>query len=146
MIPDRLQYFLYDFWNDQKCDKIWTLEPLIHHQNTSRIQANIGTPLKYSCSYLRNWNYEFVARSVYIIVWTFVCLLCLLFCFRKRIFAFWNFALWRCEIWKMKFNHWNFETFGILKLRNLNVWNSQSEHSILIDLTIWNFPHWKLTI
>ena len=27
MIPDRLQYFLDDFWNDQKCDQIWTLGP-----------------------------------------------------------------------------------------------------------------------
>ena len=35
MIPDRLQYFANDFWNDQKCDQIWTLGPCIHHQNTS---------------------------------------------------------------------------------------------------------------
>ena len=32
MIPDRLQYFFDDFWNDQKCDRIWTLGPCIYHQ------------------------------------------------------------------------------------------------------------------
>ena len=35
MIPDRLQYFLEHFRNDQKYDKIWTLGPRIYHQNLS---------------------------------------------------------------------------------------------------------------
>ena len=35
MIPDRLQYFLEPFWNDQTCDQTWTLGPHIYHKNTS---------------------------------------------------------------------------------------------------------------
>ena len=32
MIPDRLQYFWEDFWNDHKGDQIWTIGPRIYHQ------------------------------------------------------------------------------------------------------------------
>ena len=35
MIPDRLQYFLEHFWNDQKRDQILSPGPLIYYKNTS---------------------------------------------------------------------------------------------------------------
>ena len=57
MIPDRLQYFLEHFWTDQQCDHIWTLGPRIYHQNTLRIQENIGSSLNIF-SYLGIWNYD----------------------------------------------------------------------------------------
>ena len=41
MIPDRLQYVLKHFWNDQKRYQIWTLGPRICHQNIQKIQANL---------------------------------------------------------------------------------------------------------
>ena len=41
MIPDPLQC-LERFWNDQKRDQIWTLGPRIYHQNTSKIQEQMG--------------------------------------------------------------------------------------------------------
>ena len=46
MIPDRLQYLLEHFRNDQKVDQIWTLGPRIYHQNTSKLQEHMGTSLK----------------------------------------------------------------------------------------------------
>ena len=61
MIPDRLQYFLDDFWNDQKCDQIWTLGPCIYHQNASTNTGKYGNDLdKYYFSYLTIWNCDFV--------------------------------------------------------------------------------------
>ena len=41
MIPERLQYFLEPFWNDQQCDQIWTLGPHIYYY-FSKIQAKHG--------------------------------------------------------------------------------------------------------
>ena len=41
MLPDRLQYLLEHFWNDQKCDQIWNLGPRIYHQNIKQIQEEI---------------------------------------------------------------------------------------------------------
>ena len=32
-------------WNDQKCDQIWTLGPRMYHENTSKIQENMGSSL-----------------------------------------------------------------------------------------------------
>ena len=53
MIPDRLQDFLENFWNDQKCDQFWTLGPRIDHQNTSTNKRNIWKhPWKYYFSHL----------------------------------------------------------------------------------------------
>ena len=43
MIPDRLQYCLEHFGDDQECDQIETLGPRIYHQ---KIQENIWTSLK----------------------------------------------------------------------------------------------------
>ena len=45
MIPDRLQYFLEHFGNDQKCDQIWTLGPRIYHQNISKNKEHMGASL-----------------------------------------------------------------------------------------------------
>ena len=36
MIPDRLQYFLDDFWNCENLVKIWTLGARIYYQNASK--------------------------------------------------------------------------------------------------------------
>ena len=44
MIPDRLQYLLEPFWNDQKFDQIWTLEPCIYHQNAQNYTPTNYTP------------------------------------------------------------------------------------------------------
>ena len=50
MIPDRLQYVLEHFWNDQKCDRIWTFYPRIYRQNTSintgKLWGGQGTKLE----------------------------------------------------------------------------------------------------
>ena len=45
MVPDRLQYFLEHFWNDQNCDEILTLGPRSYHQNTSKIHEKYGNIL-----------------------------------------------------------------------------------------------------
>ena len=49
MIPDRLQYFLEHFWNDQKCDKLWTLGPHIYHKNISKDTRKMGHPWQILC-------------------------------------------------------------------------------------------------
>ena len=43
MISDRLQYFLEDVCNFEKCDQIWTLGPHIYHQNISKETTNEKT-------------------------------------------------------------------------------------------------------
>ena len=80
MIPDRLQYFLEHFWNDQKCDQIWTIGPRIYHQNISKIQDMYGgilehimfhiweseilmfwnacAPCRFQCSILKRWSFD----------------------------------------------------------------------------------------
>ena len=45
MDPDRLQYFLAHFWDDQKCEQIWILGPGIYHKNTLKIQEDMGASL-----------------------------------------------------------------------------------------------------
>ena len=45
MIPDRLQYFLEDFWIDQKCDQIWTRGARIITKILQKIQENDGNIL-----------------------------------------------------------------------------------------------------
>ena len=46
LIPDRLQYFLDDFWNFQKIVKIWTRGPINYYQNTPKIQNKYGIILE----------------------------------------------------------------------------------------------------
>ena len=61
MIPDRLQYFVDFFWNDQTCDQIWTLGPRTYHQNTSTNTRNIGISLNNIMFHI--WDYGFFKSS-----------------------------------------------------------------------------------
>ena len=64
MIPDRLQYFLEHFRNDQKCNKILTLGPHFYHQkhfkiDETRLESNREAILDKSGSSFYYGNLEF---------------------------------------------------------------------------------------
>ena len=44
MIPDRLGYFLNDFWNFEILVKIWTRGAPNYYQHASQIQENMESP------------------------------------------------------------------------------------------------------
>ena len=94
MIPDRLQHFLDDFWNDQKCDQILTLGPLIYHQNTSmNTRNNMGTSLTNIIFIAGIWNSEICGK--------YAC--------PTFVFSFlqcWNFENWKMNIWNMQIESW----------------------------------------
>ena len=83
MIPDRLQYFLDGFWNDQKCDQIWTLGHRICHQKALNVQENLGTSLKHIMFHI--WEYDILKML------EGQC---------TKLFEFWNlkFQNWKVEI------------------------------------------------
>ena len=59
MIPDRLQYFLKHFWNDQKLDQIWTLGPRIYHQKIfNEYKENYGSSLTKYYFHISNINFR----------------------------------------------------------------------------------------
>ena len=122
MIPDRLQYFLDDSWNDQTCYQIWTLGPRIYHQTTWKIQENKGTSLKILFSYLRICNYEFRGRSVYLAFRWFL------------MFKFWNFGI--LKLWK----------FGTLEFENLKFWSFETLKSEISNQETCFLLFWALGI
>ena len=93
MIPDRLQYFLNDFWNFQKCKQIWTLGPCIYHQE------KYGNILEHHIFISENLDFWKCCKSMYQDVGPL------------------KFEVFRClETWK-------FETVGNLKIGNLGTWH-----------------------
>ena len=135
MIPDRLQYFWEHFWNDQKCDQLWTLGPHIHHQNTSNnTRKSMGTSLKYEFSYLRICNSEICGRCL--------CPTCLI---RLNVFKFWklehnSLVFWTFKnklleignwIWHVTF--WNFEI--------LKSWNFENMHREMMKIPLKNLQN-----
>ena len=133
MMPDRLQYCLEHFWNDQQCDQIWILGPRIYDKFISTTARTLWEHLwNISFSYLRIWNYEIVWRSVNLLFrfmfrWK---LLCLDFVFWKfgickfeicnMRFTIRNLTLWKCEIPFLKC--WHFEVVGVWKFELLKFW------------------------
>ena len=100
MIPDRLQDFLDHFWNDEKCDQIWTLGPHIHHQKIStnirkygNIFENFDLPISENLKLCKCWK---------------VCV------------PFFKMAILKMKI--LELTSWNWKmTFGNLKIGKLSI-------------------------
>ena len=58
MIPDRLGYFLNDFWNSENLVKIWTLGVRIYYQNTSQNTRKVWEPLGCLSACIFSWSAE----------------------------------------------------------------------------------------
>ena len=116
MIPDRLQYFLDYFWDDQTCDQIWTLGARIYHENTSNNTRNMGTSLKniFITENLKFWN-----------GWK-VCV--------PNVLKCGNLTFWKFKILKSGNDIWNFE--------NLKIWKVESDH--LKSWQFDKFKNWKI--
>ena len=153
MIPDRLQYFLEHFWNDQHVTKSGSSGPVFITNIFQKIQEHMRQSLrKYYFAYLRIWNSEKIGRSVYITFWNFGMWFSgnlnfqQLF-FRKRniwTFEIWNvnhLKLWRMEIRKSTLENLNFEVCNleVLKIGNraFDIWNFENRKSL-------KFEKWKL--
>ena len=121
MIPDRLQYFLEYFSNDNKCDPIWTLGPRIYHENISTEQEKVGTSLNILlvhiwesellklfeglCTHFLNsgiWHFENV-RIWHIANWKF----------ENWTIQYWKFANWTHGIRKSECERWKLAIFEI---------------------------------
>ena len=110
MIPDRLQYFLEDFWNDKKCDQIWTLGPRIYHQNTSKNTRQIWKHPWAIYSYLIIWNFDNLGSSAY---QTF------------KLLEFENLKIWK---------FFTFENLNVWELKNMKFVNLKSCKCIIYKL------------
>ena len=123
MNPDRLQYVLEHFSNDQTWDQIWTLGPCIHHQHIwNNTRKWWGRPWKILFTYVRIWNSANCGRCVD-----------LAFYFMFRYFQnfefmkFWNLTFWNLNWWSLKVASSNFKSgvvlwkFGIHKLWKLEL-------------------------
>ena len=96
MIPDRLQYFLDDFWDDQTCDKIWTLGSRIYYKNNSR-HTKYGNLFEHiivislKLKFCKFWKVCVPVLQKY-------CLELLMFWKLK----FWNLKILKLKVWKFQ--------------------------------------------
>ena len=156
MISDRLQYFLNDFWNDPKCDQIWTVGPRIYHQNTSkntRIYVDIFENYYFVISEnLKFWNLWKVYVPNLLELWNLEFLKWKYGTWKFDICKFWNLKI--LKFWKMKilkFGNWkaweletcNLETWN---LANCKFWKFENMTFENWNLKIGNMEVWKLEI
>ena len=134
MFPGRLQCFLEHFWNDRKCDQIWTLGPRIYHQNISNNTRKLwGASLKILLSISENMKF---------------CK-----CWKVYVHNFWNVTIWFFENWKVERGIWN------LEIENLEMGHLKIDHWQLASLSnlqmlkckfeirkyeIWNLENFKV--
>ena len=124
MIPDRLQYFLDDFWNDKKCDQIWTLGPRTYHQHTSKNTRTIWE---------RPW------QNLFHIWWSGIVKMLEGMCAERVNFYFWILGI-------MKFEHFENSRFGALKFEMVKVDISKLRSSEIEKMKRNKDEVWKINV
>ena len=124
MIPDRLQYFLDDFWNDQKCGRIRISDPVLspkYFQKCKKIWEHPWQNITCVFGNMKFWTLWKVCVSKILKLWNSIC--------------FENLKMWKMRIGNLKFE----------SLKLWTVWNLKSEN-VNLEIRAWKLNIWKLTI
>ena len=140
MIPDCLQYFLDDIWNDQKCDQIWTLGPRIYHQNILKHTGKKGTTLKHVIFIFENLKFWKAWKVCVPIAYPLSCEF-LKFEFEIRNLTIWKlvfFEIWNIENWQFEIRKMKTPKLDICKL-NISSVRFSSDGGLLRRLSNLHF-------
>ena len=113
------------FWNIfGTCYKLWTFEPRIYHQNTSKIQNIWDHPWKY---YFQIWESGILKRL-------------------EGPCTFWTFQFWEIKPWNLFWELWKFEIRELIFLQfwKFESWQSKKHDNLkLANLNVLKFKIWN---